>query len=416
MDTVRITQGKKDKLKDILLLNRSFWPDIEATGQFLTQLCEQLTSKYKITVIAGRSYYGAKESFKPGRLYCREEFNGIRIIRVRHTRFWKGNLAGRIINWITYSILSLAVSLRIKTDLIIVCTDPPFLGIMAMLVCRLRNVPFLYNCRDLFPDVAYAIGKLRPNFVSRAYDYLNKRALCAARLVIPLGQSMEDRIIAKGVSREHIKVIPDWVDISEIKPIPKKENHLIKKFGLEGKFVVMYSGNLGLSQEFGSILRALTFIKNNDSFCLVFIGEGAGKKNLEEEVLTFGLKNVLFFPHQPYNQVSFFFSLADLHLVPLKKGLSGLIVPSKIYGIMAAGRPFLAITDAGSEPARLIKEFNCGLWSAPGDVDAIVYNFGWAFQHPDELEKMGQRARQLAEARFDKNKVIKEWVDLLTSL
>lgn len=396
------------KDKHILILNRSFWPDIEATGQFLTELCERLAKSYRITVIAGRSYY-LKDSFKFGRLYKQEILHGIEIIRVRHTKIWKANILGRIINWLTYGILAFIVALRIKPHLIIACTDPPFLGIIAMLISRLRHIPFIYNCRDLYPDGVLALGKLKKGFVSNSFDYLNRKALSAACFVVCLGASMKDRLIKKGIPESHIKVIPDWVDTSAINPVPKNNNPLFRKLGFKNKFIIMYSGNIGLSQDFSSILNSISMVKDRSCFDLVFIGDGAAKENLKEQSQKLGLENVLFFPYQPKDMLSFSLSMADLHIIPLKKGMSGMIIPSKVYGIMAAARPYLAITDMHSEPARIAKEFNCGLWAKPQDIEAITEIINWALVHPDELEEMGNRGRRVAERHFDKELIIKEW-------
>lgn len=386
---------------------------MEATGQFLTELCERLAERYEVTVIAGRSYYAKREAFRPYSLYSSEIFNGINILRVRHTRFWKGNLLGRFINWFTYTALSFLAALVIKPSLMVACTDPPFLGIIAMVISRLKSAPFIYNTRDLYPDVAIELGKLKRGFLSCMFDYLNKKALYAAAIVVPLGQSMEDRLISKGVPKERIRVIPDWVDTSMIKPIPKKENPLAEKFGLADKFVIMYSGNIGLSQDFSLILRSITTVKSELPFYLVFIGEGSVKEKLIHEVKSLGLKNVMFLSYQPLETLSFSLGLADLHLIPLKKGMAGTIVPSKVYGIMAAGRPYLAITDKESEPARIALEFKCGLWTEPENSKALSEGINWALNHPAELGEMGKAGRRLAETKFDKGIVINDWFKLL---
>ncbi len=405
----------ESKDKHILVFNRSFWPDIEATGQFLTELCEQLAKIYKVTVITGRSYYVQKENFRLGRLCCKELFNDIEILRVRHTRFWKGSLSGRIINWLTYSILAFIVALKIKPKIIIACTDPPFLGIIAMVLGRLKSIPFIYNCRDLYPDTALEIGRLKHGFISYIFDYFNRKAFYKASFVVSLGLSMEDRLKSKGVSPDRLRVIPDWVDTSIIKPIAKIDNPLLEKFGLKNKFIIMYSGNIGLSQDFSPILQSIAMIRDLSSFYLVFIGEGAGKKHLKNEVKLLGLDNVLFFPYQPRDMLSLSLGMADLHIVPLKKGMAGASVPSKVYGIMAVARPYLAITDKESEPARLAEECGCGLWAMPGDIEAIAQAFSWAISHPDELERMGKNGREAAVTKFDKEVVIKEWFEVLDS-
>jgi colanic acid biosynthesis glycosyl transferase WcaI len=409
---------RKNNPKHILMFNRSFWPDVEATGQFLTELCEQLAKRYKITVIAGRPYYGEKDTFGRGRFLKRDIYKGIEILRVRHTKFWKKNLMGRILNWVTYTVLAFAASFKVKPDIIFVCTDPPFLGIIAMIIGRLRSIPFLYNTRDMFPDVAIELGKLnRNNLIGLAFNYFNKKALASALSVVCLGHSMKERLMKdKGIPEDHIHIIPDWVDTTLIKTIPKNENPLVEKFGLKDKFVIMYSGNIGLSQDFNVVLNSFKEIDASNNCCLVFAGEGAGKKNLKDQAALADLKNILFLPYQPLEMLSFSLGMADLHLIPLKKGMSGTIVPSKVYGIMAAGRPYLAVTDKESEPARMAEEFNCGLWVLPDDRDAVLDKIAWALQNPEELKRMGLIGRRLAENRFDKNLIITEWFDFLENL
>lgn len=405
-----------NKGKHILLFNRSFWPDIESTGQLLTQLCEQLAKKYRVTVIVGRSYYAEKENFRAGRFYVRGIWNGIEILRVRHTRFWKGHLLGRMMNWLTYSVLAFLVTLRMHPTMIIACTDPPFMGIVAMAIGYLKSIPFVYYCMDLYPDFALEIGQLKEGFVSRVFDYFNKKALYKADLIVSLGVSMRDRLKAKGISEERIRIIPHWVDTSAIRPISKKDNYFLQKFGLTNKFILMYSGNIGLSQDFSSILKSITMLEDPSSFYLVFIGEGSGKEALKKQAQSLGLKNVLFLIYQPQDKLSFSLGMADLHLVLLKKGMAGASVPSKVYGIMAAGRAYLAISDEESEPARLACELGCGVWAAPEDTKAITKVIGWALNHPDELEKMGERGRRISETRFDKEVVINEWFLTLDNL
>ena len=397
----------------ILFMNRSFWPDVEATGQFLTELCEELAEDYLILVIAGRSHFVKEDHFKPWRFFREEVYKNIRILRVRHSRFWKGNFIGRILNWFTYSLLAFIAAWRVKPRLIVACTDPPFLGIISLFFRKVRGIPFILNCRDLYPDAAVELGKLEKGLLSGLFDFFNRRVFNQAELVIPLGQSMEARIRAKGASAGQIKVIPDWADTSAIQPVSKKDNPLLEKFGLKEKFVIMYSGNIGLSQDFSPILHSVSRMREDSSWFLVFVGEGMGKRSLVDEVRSCHLTNVLFLPYQPWEMLSFSLGMADLHLVPLKRGMAGASVPSKVYGIMAAGRPYLAITDRESEPARLALEFRCGLWAEPGDLEKISYEIQWALNHRVELEEMGKRARSLATSQFAKDVVIKEWFKAL---
>ena len=396
----------------MLVLNRSFWPDIEATGQFLTELCAKLAGTYKVTAVVGRSYYTDKD-FKFGRFYRKERFGQIEILRIRHTKFWKKNLIGRFINWLTYAALSFFAVLRTRADLIIACTDPPFLGLIAAVLSRIKSVPFIINCRDLYPDVALGLGKLRPGMISRTFDYLNRKSFDRAHCIVCIGTSMKNRLKKKGLRHRLIKVIPDWADTRSIRPVAREDNLFLNKIGARDKFIIMYSGNLGFSQKFTAVFKALTLLKKQIPFYAVIIGDGVMKSELKAEARSLGLKDISFFPYQPRADLSFSLSAADLHLLPLKSGMDGAMVPSKLYGIMAAGRPYLAITDEGSEPARLAEETGCGIWVQPDDIEAIARKLEWAFKRRDVLSQMGETGRRIAEERFDKEVVIAEWFDLL---
>jgi len=404
----------QQKLKHILVMNRSFWPDTEATGQFITELCKGLTDKYEITVISGRSYYIKEDNFKLFCLYKKERLGKIKILRARHTRFWKTNLAGRIINWTTYTLIAFSLALQTKVDLIIVATDPPFLGIAAMLLGKIKSIPFIYNCRDLYIDAAVALGKLKPHgLVARSYDYFDTIAFNSSLAIVPLGVNMGNRLIVKGVAKEKIRVISDWVDTNIIKPVPKEQNPLLDKFGLKGKFVIMYSGNIGLTQDLDLILKVAADFKARSSVFFIFAGEGAAKENLKRLAAALAINNILFLPYQPIDMLSYSLSMADLHIISFKKCLSAAIVPSKMYGIMSTGRPYLIVGDQESEPARIARDFQCGLWAQAGDIEAITKSIAWSYDHQPELTQMGINGRRVAEEKFAKDVVIKEWLNLL---
>lgn len=399
--------------KRILLLNRSFWPDVEATGQFLGELCEGIAEKYQVVAICGNSYFEDKNLFSFDADNLGKNFESINIIRVWHTRLWKGNLIGRVINWLTYCISAFIVALRQRFDVAIICTDPPFLSLIGAALKWLKDRPFIINCRDLYPDVALALGKMKQGFFCSVFDYINKKSFCMASCVVCLGPSMATRLVQKGLPERKIKVIPDWADTQSIKPILKKDNRFIPRIETRNEFIIMYSGNLGLSQEFELILEALFTVSKEEPIQIVFIGEGVGKKKLKRKINVMGFNNVSFFSYQPKEELAHSLSAADLHLIPLKKGLKGAIVPSKLYGVMAAGRPYIAITDEESEPAIFAKEKACGLLADPDSVESIVAALKWACNNKDELIEIGKRGRALAEKQFDKKIVIQKWLSLL---
>lgn len=402
------------KLKKILVMNRSFWPDSEATGQFIAELCLRLSDKYEITAVAGRSYYIKKDGFRPFSLYKKERLGKINIIRLRHTRFWKGRLLGRLANWFTYALLAFFAALGSKADLIIIATDPPLLGILAMWTKRIKRVPYVYQCNDLYVDVAVELGKLKPNgLIARVFNYLDVSAFNSAYKVVPIGLTMQRRLYAKGVRQENMRVISNWVDADAIKPVPKQENLLLESLGLKDKFIVMYSGNMGLTQDLDIFLEACARCKDLAGMFFILAGQGAMKKELESRAVSLGIKNILFLPYQPMDMLAQSLGMADLHVISFRKGLSGAIVPSKMYGIMAAAKPYLIIGDADSEPALLARQLNCGLTAQAGDIAGITEAIKWCYTHKQELLAIGNNGRRAAEEKFSKDIILGQWLSLL---
>jgi glycosyltransferase involved in cell wall biosynthesis len=383
----------------VLFLNRSFWPDREATGQFLTELCDDLSRDHEVTIVAGPSRERGSAGFH---LWSHEQRGRVSIVRTWGTGFSKSNLLGRLVNLGTYYLLAAVVALRLpRPDVIVAETDPPLLGALAAVLKRRWGCRLIYNVRDLYPDIAEATGGVRNplllGLLRRANDYAYKRS----DLIVTLGHDMANRIVAKGVPADKVVVVPDWVDCGRIRPL--ESNPFRRNFG--GKFVVMYSGNIGLSQQLEAVLEAADRLRDDERILFAMIGEGARKKWLEERARSMGLPNVIFLPYQPLENLAESLTAADLHLIPLAPGAAGCLVPSKIYGILAAGRPFIAMMEASAEVAQIARENAVGFVVRPGDIDGLVGAIREAVDAPERLKQMGVRARRLAELRFDRIKV-----------
>jgi colanic acid biosynthesis glycosyl transferase WcaI len=386
----------------VLFLNRSFWPDREATGQFLTELCDDLSQDHEVTVVAGPSYQADRNDRAGFRLWARERRGRVSIIRTWGTRFSKSSLAGRLVNLGTYYLLAAIVAFRLpRPDVIVAETDPPLLGALAAVLKRRWGCRLIYNVRDLYPDIAEVTGGVRSPFLldllRRGNDYAYERA----DLIVTLGHDMARRIVDKGVPANKVVVVPDWVDCGRIRPIDS--NPFRRSFG--DKFVVMYSGNIGLSQQLEAVLEAAARVRDDERILFAIIGEGARKKWLEERARAMELTNVIFLPYQPLENLAQSLSSADLHLIPLAPGAAGCLVPSKIYGILAAGRPFIAMMEENAEVAQIAREDGVGFVVRPGDVDALIGAIREAVDAPEHLKQMGVRARRVAEQRFDRIKV-----------
>ncbi len=402
--------------KSIVFFNRSFWPDVEATGQFLTELAEEISAANKVSFVCGLSYYSKNENFGKFSFIKNEKYKNVDVLRVKNTKFWKGRLAGRLTNWITYSLLALYVGLfKINPKVIVVNTDPPFLGFIGYLLKKYHGVPLIYNCRDLYPDVAIELGEIKEGLLTGAFDFINKLSFNSSDVIVPLGISMQNKILKKQVNEEKFVLIPDWADTKFLKPINKTRNPLLKELVPEKKFIIMYSGNIGYSQDFSSVIEAFSKIKNKNAV-LLFVGEGGAKESLMAMVKEYGLNNVMFLPYQPFDLLDQSLNIADLHLIPLKEGVSGSIVPCKVYGILSVGKPYLAIADKGSEPVTIAQNYSCGLWAGPGDVDTIKEKLEWAINNKKQLSIMGKKGREIAVQQYDKYVVIDKWSELLDKI
>lgn len=390
----------------LLFLNRSFWPDIEATGQFLTELCEDLSVEHQITFISGPSYHVSTAR----RLLTRQQFGRVSIIRTWGTRLPKARLALRMTNLGSYFALAALASLRLEPpDILIAETDPPLLGALGAMLTRRWGCRFVYNVRDLYPDIAIANGGVKNRLLLRLLGYANGLAYEVADKIAVLGEDMRERIAAKGVSPERITVVPDWVDCDQIRPLAS--NPFRSEFG--DKFVVMYSGNLGLSQQLDTVLGAADRLRDDPRILFVLIGEGARKKWLMDSAARLKLPNVVFMPYRPKENLTESLGAADLHLIPLAPGTGGCMVPSKVYGILAAGRPFVAIMEHSAEIARLAREHKVGFVSPPGDDFSLVGKVLDGISAPAELKRMGQRARMLAVERFDRKVATRRFAQML---
>jgi len=267
--------------------------------------------------------------------------------------------------------------------------------------------------KDLFPDVAVVLGRLRNPLAVRALRAQTRHLLSAAERVVSIGSDMSERLGSLGVGVDKLALIHDWADGSRIRPLTGP-SALRREHGWGDRFVVMHSGNVGLSQDLDTMLAAAELLRAQEDVLFVVIGEGAARAGLVREAGRRGLDNVQFLPYQPKDRLSESLGAADLHVVGLHRGLRGFIVPSKVYGIMAAGRPFIAAAEEGSEPARIVREHRCGVRVEPGDPGALAKAILWARE--SDLAAMGDRARQAFEQRFDRPLASAAYLRLLEEL
>jgi glycosyltransferase involved in cell wall biosynthesis len=346
----------------------------------------------------------------PRRLWTRENVGRVSVIRTWGTRLPKRLLPLRLANLGTYYMLAAMAAFRhAPPEIVIAETDPPLLGALGAMLKRRWNCRFVYNVRDLYPDIARANGGVRSRVLLEVLERGNRMAYRWADKIVVLGNDMSRRVMAKGVPPERIEVVPDWVDCGRIRPL--ESNPLRREFG--DKFVVMYSGNIGLSQQLETMVEAASQLRGDPRILFVMIGEGARKQWLMERAERLGLPNLIFLPYRPKDRLAESLGAADLHLIPLSPGTAGCLVPSKIYGILAAARPFVAIMEEDAEIAQLARENRLGFVSAPGDGTALARTVLEAIAAPAELKQMGLRARRLARQRYDRPVATRRFAEML---
>ena len=386
----------------ILVLNQYFHPDASATSQLLTELCEDLAEHHDVFVVTGRPSYNAVEATSSRGLVSKERHGAVRVARVWSTTFDRSDMTRRLTNYATYLLSSIVGGLSVRRpDVVVAFTDPPPVGLIGALVARARGVPFVLVTKDIFPDVAIQLGVLRNPVAIAVLRAMKSTLFRSADRVVSIGRDMDRRLADLGVPASKVETIHDWADGSAIRP-PDGPSPLREELGWDDDFVVMHSGNVGLSQDLGTVIDAASLLRDEKDVRFAIVGEGASKESLRTRVAAEGLENVEFLPYQPKATLSESFGAADVHLVTLKQGLAGYIVPSKVYGILAAGRPFIAGVEPDSEPDLIVHEEGCGVRVAPGDARALADAILALRDDPQACIEMGRRARAALEARFDR--------------
>jgi len=403
----------------ICFFNRSYWPDQAATGQLLTELAEDLAARFgwQVTVVAGAAL-NAHPAQRRARWtpIAREERHGVAIVRANGSTFRPKRFVARATNYVTYLASAAVASLGLpRQDVVVSLTDPPVIGRVALAVAKRHRAAFVFLCEDVFPEVAALVEDFHNERVNRALDRTSRRLLREADAVVALGDRMRSRLVdEKGADPGRVHIVHNWADCEAVRPAPK-DNAFSRAHGLVDKFVVMHSGNVGLSQNLDVLVEAAARLAPHPDVVMAIVGDGARRQALEDRAIRSGLTNLRFFPYQPKELLIDSFAAADVFLVSLRPGLEGYIVPSKLYGILAAGRPFIAATDPSCEAAALGARHECGLWARPDNPEALAAAILALRGNPALAAAMGHRARQLA-MRFDRRVAIETYHDLFAGL
>lgn len=403
---------------NVCFFNRSYWPDQAATGQLLTELAEGLAAAHgcRVEVVSGLPLHAADGDHRAWKPVHRETHNGVAIARANGTRFPPRRFAGRAANYVSYCASAAIASFGVaRPDVVVSLTDPPIIGLVARETARRARAPFVFLCEDIFPEVASLLEDFHNGAVNRTLDRINRRLLRQAAAIVALGDRMKRRLVEeKGADPEKVQVIHNWADCDAIRPSPK-DNAFARAHGLADRFVVMHSGNVGLSQNLDVVVETADRLRTHERIVFVIVGNGTRREALERAVAARQLSNVLFLPYQPKEALAESFGAADVFLVSLKPGIEGYIVPSKLYGILAAGRPYVAAIDPSAEPAAIAAEHGCGLLAVPGDAEDLARKILMLHDDPTATARMGMQARQAA-LSYDRRVAVRAYYDLLSAV
>lgn len=362
-----------------LLLNQTFYPDVVATGQYLSEVATALAARgHEVTVVTSRRAYD-----NPARLFEKTElWRGVRIRRVGSTGFGKGAKWRRVVDFGSNTLCCLAQVARLpRQDAVIALTSPPLISVLGAAAAQAWGGRFFYWIMDFNPDEAVAAGWLRAGSLAfRGLDWISRYSLRHATRVIALDRFMRDRVTAKGIPSERVEILPPWSHDGDVRFDAAGRERFRKAHGLEGKFVVMYSGNHSPVHPLSTMLDAASRLRDDAGVAFCFVGGGSEFQRVEARVAAERLTNVLCLTYQPMDQLSASLSAADLHTVVMGNAFVGLIHPCKIYNILAVGAPVLYI---GPEPSHVTEIF-----SQPG----VNYPFGSA-RHGDVEKLLSEIAR-----------------------
>ncbi|WP_225047593.1 glycosyltransferase family 4 protein [Lacticaseibacillus kribbianus] len=414
----------------LLIYAHYYTPDVASTGQLLQELAEGMRDTFDITVICVvPSYSGTVAPAYQTQKYYRETINGIKVLRIRVPAFSKQNKRSRIRNILAYFFGAMAATFKVgHQDYVFSISQPPILGgLLGVWGKWVRRAKFIYNIQDFNPEQTMAVGYSQNRLVLRLMMALDKFSCRQSDLVITVGRDLVETLRGrfKPGKAPKVAMINNWIDEQAIRPLPADEPHVVafkQQYGLDGKFIIMYSGNIGLYYDLENLIKVIakfpagTKAADGREVVFAFIGAGSVLQTLKDYVAAHDMQNVTFIPYQPKEDLIYSLNAADVHWCVNAKGIKGVSCPSKFYGIAAAGKPVLGVLEQGAEVERLIREHNGGYLATPGDYTQVAENITTLLAHPAELAEMGQRSRQMLETGLTKTVSVQGYRDQIVNL
>ncbi|MDD3416206.1 MAG: glycosyltransferase family 4 protein [Lachnospiraceae bacterium] len=418
--------------KRLLIFAHYYTPDTASTGQILKDQAEGMLNEFNVTVICVvPSYTGTIEDKYKTQKYYFEELNGVKIIRVRVPAFSKSNKISRIKNILAYFFGALGASRKAgKQDYVFTISQPPILGgLLGVLGKWQKCAKMIYCIQDFNPEQVMAVNYSKNKVILKAMMIAEKFSCRHSDLVITVGRDL----VATLNKRFKGKIVPkhaminNWIDEKEVYPLPDDNEGVIafkKKYGLEDKFVIMYSGNIGLYYDLENIIKVIEKFKpgtktaNGKEVVFAFVGAGSVLDKLIQYKNEHGMDNVVFIPYQPKEDLIYSLNASDVHWCVNAKGIKGVSCPSKAYGIMGAGKPIIGVLEMRTEIRGLIEECNCGKCCEPGDYAEVAVIICWYIENEgtDEVRKMGENGRKYLEKNLTKDVSISKYIRAIKSI
>lgn len=398
---------------DRWLVSEVYYPEETSTGHYMTLIAEGLARRTRVGVICARPNYSRRGAPVP----ARETRRGVEIFRCWGSTFDKNRLPLRLINMITLgTVMFFSVLRRIRRhDRVLVGTNPPVLPFLVAIACRLRGARCVLKVEDVYPDNMIVAGLIsRGGWIARGLNGLNRRLYLGMETILVLGRDMARCVREKaGPAVPPVVRIPNWADLDTISRLPRAQNTLLAELKLGEKFVVGYAGNIGPLQNIGFLFNCMEALRSEPRIHFLVIGSGKMAGWLGRAVQEAGLANVTLLGPKPREEQTVFLGACDLGIVSLSAGMAGLGVPSRVYNLMAAGRPVIASVDTDSEIVALVAEEQIGWVVPPGDTAAFVGAIRAACSDPAGVALRGERARQAAERTYSPETVIEQYCQIL---
>jgi len=428
--------------KNLLIYAHYYIPDTASTGQILRELAEGMLDKFNITVICVvPSYLGTIEDKYKTKKYYKEKINGVNVLRIRVPEFSKTNKKSRVKNIISYFFGAMSATFKVgKMDYVFSISQPPILGgLLGVWGKWVKHAKYIYNIQDFNPEQVMAVGYSKNKLVTSAMMWFDKFSCKRSDLVITVGrdlvETVRDRFKGKKVPKT--VMINNWIDESEIYPLPQDNEKVVafkKKYGLEDKFVIMYSGNIGLYYDLEKLVKVMKQFRKGYTLTGVyeegpktrdgrevvfaFVGAGSVLDKLVAYTEKHHFENVVFIPYQDKADLIYSLNAGDVHWCVNAKGIKGVSCPSKAYGIMAAGKPVLGVLEGGTEVRGLIEECDCGKCCEPGDYVEVADEIRWFIENAEseEFRSMGARGRAYLEKNLTRDVSVKRYAEEILKL